>query len=119
MRTNQNLYLSFELSWLKHCQQGQDMLHHGGKYTEFKLSSISLLIFDHLNFSLETTYNDGFLQLLLKYFNEEGDQMFHKIDQTTLSSEVNCTKLPSTPCIVVGTFECFYFSVVVTVILLL
>ncbi|XP_035768147.1 uncharacterized protein LOC102778642 [Neolamprologus brichardi] len=39
-----------------------------------------------------------FLPLLLKYFNEEEDQMFFKVDQTTLPSEVDCTKLPSTPC---------------------
>nr|XP_055067938.1 uncharacterized protein LOC129449179 [Misgurnus anguillicaudatus] len=43
----------------------------------------------------------GFLQLLVRYFNEEEDQMFHKLDQTTLPSEVNCAELPSTPCIVV------------------
>ncbi|XP_025764355.1 uncharacterized protein LOC112847292 isoform X2 [Oreochromis niloticus] len=41
-----------------------------------------------------------FLPLLLKYFNEEEDQMFFKVDQTTLPSEVDCTELPSTPCIV-------------------
>ncbi|CAM4720330.1 unnamed protein product [Leuciscus chuanchicus] len=43
----------------------------------------------------------GFLQLLVRYFNEEEDQMFHKLDQTILPSEVNCVELPSTPCIVV------------------
>lgn len=41
-----------------------------------------------------------FLPLLLKYFNEE-EQMFYKVDQTTLPSEVDCAELPSTPCIVV------------------
>lgn len=50
----------------------------------------------------------GFLQLLLKYFSEREDQMFHKVDQTTLPSEVDCAKLPSTPCIIVcGMFEYF------------
>ncbi|XP_073327066.1 uncharacterized protein [Pagrus major] len=42
-----------------------------------------------------------FLPLLLKYFNEEEEQMFYKVDQTTLPSEVDCAGLPSTPCIVV------------------
>lgn len=52
----------------------------------------------------------GFLQLLVRYFNEEEDQMFHKLDQTILPSEVNCAELPSTPCIVVcGKFEYFIF----------
>lgn len=41
-----------------------------------------------------------FLPLLLKYFNEEEEQMFYKVDQTTLPSEVDCAGLPSTPCIV-------------------
>lgn len=55
-----------------------------------------------------------------KYFNEEEDQMFHKVDQTTLPSEVDCAELPSMPCIVVcGMFEYFSFSVLVTVIILL
>lgn len=46
--------------------------------------------------------------------------MFHKVDPTTLPSEVDCAELQSTPCIVVcGTFEYFSFSVLVTVILLL
>ncbi|XP_026091610.1 uncharacterized protein LOC113064859 [Carassius auratus] len=58
----------------------------------------------------------GFLQLLLKYFSEREDQMFHKVDQTTLPSEVDCAKLPSTPCIIVCgssplTAENFMFSV--------
>ncbi|KAL0993618.1 hypothetical protein UPYG_G00110630 [Umbra pygmaea] len=43
----------------------------------------------------------GFLQLLLRYFNEDEDQMLHKLDQKTLPSEVDCAELPSTPCIVV------------------
>ena len=43
----------------------------------------------------------AFLPLLLKYFNEEEEQMFYKVDQTTLPSEVDCAGLPSTPCIVV------------------
>ncbi|XP_060924476.1 uncharacterized protein LOC132998747 isoform X2 [Limanda limanda] len=43
----------------------------------------------------------AFLPLLLKYFNEEEEQMFYKVDQTTLPSEVDCAELPSTPCIVV------------------
>ena len=42
-----------------------------------------------------------FLPLLLKYFNEEEEQMLYKVDQTTLPSEVDCAGLPSTPCIVV------------------
>ncbi|KAG7477156.1 hypothetical protein MATL_G00091140 [Megalops atlanticus] len=42
----------------------------------------------------------GFLLLLLKYFSEEEDQMFQKMDQTTLPSEVDCAELPSTPCII-------------------
>lgn len=50
----------------------------------------------------------GFLQLVLSYFSEREDQMFHKVDQTTLSSEVDCANLPCTPCIVVcGMFEYF------------
>lgn len=50
-----------------------------------------------------------FLPLLLKYFNEEEDQMFFKVDQTTLPSEVDCTELPSTPCIVLcGINICLY-----------
>ncbi|XP_053087514.1 uncharacterized protein LOC117596398 [Pangasianodon hypophthalmus] len=36
----------------------------------------------------------GFLQLLLKHFNEEEDQTFYKVDKTTLPSEVNCAELP-------------------------
>ncbi|XP_028440243.1 uncharacterized protein LOC114559656 [Perca flavescens] len=43
----------------------------------------------------------GFFQLLVRYFNEEEDQMFHKLDPTTLPFEVDCAELPSTPCIVV------------------
>ncbi|XP_056455373.1 uncharacterized protein LOC130389569 [Gadus chalcogrammus] len=43
----------------------------------------------------------AFLPLLLKYFDEEEEQMFYKVDQTTLPSEVDCAGLPSTPCIVV------------------
>ncbi|KAK0147444.1 hypothetical protein N1851_012093 [Merluccius polli] len=35
-----------------------------------------------------------FLPLLLKYFNEEEEQMFYKVDQTTLPSEVDCAGLP-------------------------
>ncbi len=42
-----------------------------------------------------------FLPLLLKYFNEEEEQMFYKVDQTTVPSEVDCAGLQSTPCIVV------------------
>ncbi|XP_073724502.1 uncharacterized protein [Misgurnus anguillicaudatus] len=58
----------------------------------------------------------GFILLVLKYFSEREDQMFHKVDQTTLSSEVDCAKLPSTPCIIVCgtsplTAENFMFSV--------
>lgn len=37
-----------------------------------------------------------FLPLLLKYFSEEEEQMFYKVDQTTLPSEVDCAGLPST-----------------------
>ncbi|CAB1459658.1 unnamed protein product [Pleuronectes platessa] len=36
----------------------------------------------------------AFLPLLLKYFNEEEEQMFYKVDQTTLPSEVDCAELP-------------------------
>ncbi|CAM4688507.1 unnamed protein product [Leuciscus chuanchicus] len=43
----------------------------------------------------------GFLQLVLKYFSEREDQMFYKVDQTTLPSEVDCAELPRTPCIIV------------------
>ncbi|XP_050980794.1 uncharacterized protein LOC127174406 [Labeo rohita] len=58
----------------------------------------------------------GFLQLVLSYFSEREDQMFHKVDQTTLSSEVDCANLPCTPCIVVCgspplTAENYMFSV--------
>ena len=67
----------------------------------------------------------AFLPLLLKYFNEEEEQMFYKVDQTTLPSEVDCAELPSTPCIVVcGMNICLslfylhlrysYFSIVIT-----
>lgn len=34
-----------------------------------------------------------FLPLLLKYFNEKEEQMFFKVDQTTLPSEGDCTEL--------------------------
>ncbi len=48
------------------------------------------------------------LTLVLKYFSERKDQMFHKVDRTTLPSEVDFAKLPNTPCIIVcGTFEYF------------
>lgn len=50
----------------------------------------------------------GFFQLVFKYFSEREDQMFHKVDRTTLPSEVDCAKLPSIPCIIVcGMFEHF------------
>lgn len=50
----------------------------------------------------------GFLQLVLKYFSEREDQMFYKVDQTTLPSEVDTAELPRTPCIIVcGMFEYF------------
>jgi len=41
-----------------------------------------------------------FLPLLLKYFNEEEEQKFYKVDQTTLPSEVDCAGLPNTQCII-------------------
>ncbi|XP_048852231.1 uncharacterized protein LOC125720431 [Brienomyrus brachyistius] len=41
----------------------------------------------------------GFPQLLLKYFNEEEEQIF-QVDQTTLPAEVDYAELPSTSCIV-------------------
>lgn len=50
-----------------------------------------------------------FLPLLLKYFNEDEEQMFYKVDKTTLPSEVDCAGLPSTPCIVMcGMNICLY-----------
>lgn len=51
----------------------------------------------------------GFLQLVLKHFSEKEDQMFYKVDQTTLPGEVDCAELPSTPCIIVcGMFKLRY-----------
>ncbi|KAA0713559.1 hypothetical protein E1301_Tti019996 [Triplophysa tibetana] len=48
----------------------------------------------------------GLLELVLKYFREKEDQMFHKVDKTILPDEVDCTGLPSTPCIIVcGMFK--------------
>ncbi|XP_046899729.1 uncharacterized protein LOC124483350 isoform X4 [Hypomesus transpacificus] len=41
------------------------------------------------------------LLLLLRHFNEDADQMFHKMDEVCLAFEVDCAKLPKTPCIIV------------------
>ncbi|CAK6979866.1 uncharacterized protein LOC125898016 [Scomber scombrus] len=56
---------------------------------------------DRPSLSPKISHFKKFLLLLLKYFNEEEEQMFYKVDQTTLPSEVDCAGLPSTPCIVV------------------
>ncbi|XP_019909203.3 uncharacterized protein LOC105030828 isoform X2 [Esox lucius] len=42
----------------------------------------------------------GLVLLLLKYFNEE-DKFFFVVEKTCLPSEVDCAKLPCTPCVVV------------------
>ncbi|KAJ8361264.1 hypothetical protein SKAU_G00177890 [Synaphobranchus kaupii] len=63
----------------------------------------------------------GCLLLLLNYLNEAENQMFHKVDETCLPSEVDCVKLPGTPCIVVCgsspvTAEHFMISVDQTIV---
>lgn len=35
----------------------------------------------------------GFILLVLKYFNEDEKQTFHKVGQKTLPSEVDCAEL--------------------------
>lgn len=41
------------------------------------------------------------LLLLLRYFKDDEDCMFYKVDETCLALEVECAKLPNTPCIIV------------------
>ncbi|XP_057177138.1 uncharacterized protein LOC130546083 [Triplophysa rosa] len=53
------------------------------------------------NKNVDDVNTAGLLELVLKYFREREDQMFHKVDQTTLPDEVDCAGLPITPCIIV------------------
>ena len=39
--------------------------------------------------------------LLLSYFNEKEENLFHYVEQTCLAKEVQMESLPVTPCIVV------------------
>ena len=39
--------------------------------------------------------------LLLSYFNEKEENLFHYVEQTCLANEVQVESLPVTPCIIV------------------
>ena len=39
--------------------------------------------------------------MLLAHFKEEHDRMLHSVDDTAIGTDVDTTKLPSTPCIVI------------------
>ena len=63
--------------------------------TEDILADMEMAKQKHLEANLPAS-----LLLLLRHFNEDEDQMFHKVDEVCLASEVDCAKLPRTPCII-------------------